>query len=90
MLMAASEDGPVGAWVGSIDLLYRCRSSGEVVIADHKTDRVGDRDPNDVARHHASQGRVYVEAVQKAMGLESPPRFEIWLIETDQRITVAL
>jgi ATP-dependent helicase/nuclease subunit A len=82
-------ESPAGAWVGSIDLLYRDPVSGEVVVADFKTDQVGDRLPQDVANRHRDQGRVYVDAVQRAMGLAAPPRFEIWLVENDQCVPVS-
>ena len=79
----------MGAWVGSIDLLYRCPDTNEVVVADYKTDQVGDQDAEVVAERHRAQGAVYSEAVQSALGLEQPPRFEVWLIETDQRVGLA-
>lgn len=88
LLMSPSEGGPVAAWTGSIDLLYRCPETGSVVVADHKTDRIGDRPLADVAEHHAPQGRLYVEAVQRALGLPQRPRFEVWLIEADARVVV--
>jgi len=88
ILMDAGSDGPVGAWSGSIDLLYRCPKTGEVVVVDHKTDRVGERDLQEIADHHAQQGRVYVDAVRRALSLEKPPRFEVWLIEADSRVVV--
>jgi hypothetical protein len=50
---------------------------------------VGDRLPQDVANRHRDQGRVYVDAVQRAMGLAAPPRFEIWLVENDQCVPVS-
>jgi ATP-dependent exoDNAse (exonuclease V) beta subunit len=84
--MASNAEGPVGAWVGSIDLLYRCQDTNEVVVADYKTDRVGNQDPKAVAEHHRAQGAVYADAVQAALGLEHAPRFEVWLIEKDARV----
>lgn len=86
LLMASNAEGPVGAWVGSIDLLYRCQDTNEVVVADYKTDRVGNQDPKAVAEHHRAQGAVYADAVQAALGLEHAPRFEVWLIEKDARV----
>ena len=85
-----SRDGvPVAAWSGSIDLLYRCPETGSIVVADHKTDRIGGRSLEEVAEHHAPQGRLYVEAVQRALGLSEPPRFEVWLLEADARVVVS-
>jgi ATP-dependent exoDNAse (exonuclease V) beta subunit len=88
LLMASGTAGPVGAWVGSIDLLYRCPETNDVVVADYKTDRVGNQDPKVVAEHHRAQGAVYTQAVQAALGLDHPPKFEVWLIEKDARITL--
>jgi len=88
LLMSPSDGGPVAAWTGSIDLLYRCPETGAVVVADHKTDRIGDRKLEEVARHHAPQGLLYAEAVQRALGLPDRPRFEVWLIEADARVVV--
>jgi ATP-dependent exoDNAse (exonuclease V) beta subunit len=89
MLMSASEEGPVGAWTGSIDLIYRCPQTQKVVVADYKTDQVGSRSHSDVAAHHAPQGAIYTEAVQRALGLQERPVFEVWLIEVDQRVVVS-
>jgi ATP-dependent exoDNAse (exonuclease V) beta subunit len=87
-IMQETGQGPVGAWVGSIDLMYRCPDTGDIVIVDHKTDRVGDRSIDDVAAHHAGQGSLYAQAVMQALGLSTPPRFEVWLIEADARVEV--
>jgi len=89
LLMASGTEGPVGAWVGSIDLLYRCPETNDIVVADYKTDRVGKQDPKAVAEHHRAQGAVYAQAVQAALGLEHPPKFEVWLIEKDARVTIS-
>jgi len=88
ILLDGDAGGPVGAWSGSIDLLYRCPKTSEIVVVDHKTDRVGKRDLQEIADQHAPQGRLYVEAVQKALDLKHPPRFEVWLIEADSRVVV--
>ena len=87
--MSPSGGGPIAAWTGSIDLLYRCPDTGEIVVADHKTDRIGDRSLEEVAEHHAPQGRLYCEAVQRALGLAELPKFEVWLIEADARVVVS-
>jgi ATP-dependent helicase/nuclease subunit A len=89
MMLASSAEGPVGAWVGSIDMLYRDPATGLPVIVDYKTDFVGRRDVEAVAAHHAEQGRLYTQAVQTALGLSEPPRFEIWMLEEDERVTVS-
>jgi len=90
MLLEPGVEGPVAAWVGSIDLLYRCPDSGLVVVADYKTDQVGERSNAEAAHHHADQGRIYVSAVQRALNLKQAPLFEVWLIERDVRVAVDL
>ena len=76
---AGSED-PVGFWSGAIDLLYFDARSQEYVVADYKTDRVEAGKAREAAGRHRAQGAVYVRAVQRALGLESPPRFELWFL----------
>ncbi len=90
MILRADDEGegPVGAWAGSIDLLYRCPSTGKVVVADYKTDRLAGRSAEDVAAHHAPQGRIYATAVKNGLGLDEFPVFEVWLVESDQRVVV--
>jgi ATP-dependent exoDNAse (exonuclease V) beta subunit len=87
MLLAGGEDGPVGAWSGAIDMLYRCPDDGEIVVVDHKTD-TGLSDVEQGARAYAAQGAVYVTAVQQALDLPRPPRFEVWMLAEDQRVVV--
>jgi ATP-dependent exoDNAse (exonuclease V) beta subunit len=74
------ENGPVGVYTGSIDLLYR-DASGEVVVVDYKTDAV--REPKQVQERAAAyleQGRLYQRAVREALRLEKDPRFELWFL----------
>ena len=33
------------------------------------------------AEHYAAQGAGYVRAVQGALGLPEPPRFELWFLD---------
>ena len=76
-------DGPTV--VGAIDLLYRDPGSGEYVIADYKTDRVPDDEGlQSRARTYRAQGEAYIRAVQDALGLENPPRFELWFLHHDE------
>ena len=49
------EDEPLGAWVGTIDLLYRA-ADGALVVADYKTDALPDDDAADF-RRRARRGR---------------------------------
>ena len=75
---------PVGVVTGAIDLLYRDPATGEIVIADYKTDDVAN--PADLERRaaaYAPQGAAYVRAVQEALDLKRPPRFELWFLRAD-------
>jgi ATP-dependent exoDNAse (exonuclease V) beta subunit len=72
---------PVGFWSGSIDLLVADPETGEIVVVDYKTDAVeGGAAVEERARSYAPQGRVYVRAVQDALALREPPRFELWFL----------
>ena len=89
LLMPPSENlGPIGAWVGSIDLLYRHPDTGELVVADFKASRIGQGSLQDAAEKYSAQGRHYVNAVWQSLSLPSPPVFEVWLIEADRRVVV--
>jgi ATP-dependent helicase/nuclease subunit A len=77
---AAAPSGPVGFWSGAIDLLYWDASAAEYVVADYKTDRVSRAEAKVRAETYAGQGRVYTAAVQGALGLAKPPRFELWFL----------
>ena len=86
---AAGEAGPVGCMAGVIDLLYRDPDDGGWVVADYKTDRA--RDENEIAgllERYAPQGAVYARAVQDALGLPDPPRFELWLVDAGRVVPV--
>lgn len=77
-------DGPVGFVSGSIDLVYRDPDTGEVVVADYKTDEVVD--PVDIAERshaYALQGTAYVRAIRESLGLEQEPRFELWFLHAN-------
>jgi len=76
---------PVGVVTGAIDLLYRDPATGEIVIADYKTDDVaGPADLERRAAAYAPQGAAYVRAVQEALDLKRPPRFELWFLRADE------
>jgi ATP-dependent exoDNAse (exonuclease V) beta subunit len=67
---------------GAIDLVYRDEDGGWVVV-DYKSDRVGSpRDLEDHAARYAPQGEQYVRALRDGLGLETPPRFELWFLRT--------
>ena len=55
------------------------------MIADYKTDEV--EDPEEIARRaavYAPQGATYVRALQEALDLPQPPRFELWFLRADR------
>ncbi len=69
------------AWSGTIDLLYEDPETGDVVVADHKTDRAATpADRARLARHYAPQLAVYARAVARALGLPRSPRRELWFL----------
>jgi len=80
-----SETGPVDGWAGALDLLYRDAGSGEIVVADFKSDAVsGDPAAAEKVARYAPQLRLYGEAVRSALGLARPPRLELWLLALDR------
>ncbi|HEX4960109.1 MAG TPA: UvrD-helicase domain-containing protein [Thermoanaerobaculia bacterium] len=75
------ETSPVGAVSGAIDLLYRDPRDGTIVVADYKTDEVGTKKEVEArAAVYAPQGTLYTRAVQEALALAEPPRFELWFL----------
>ncbi len=90
LLPPSEEPGtPVGFVSGAIDLLYRDPASGELVVADFKTDRVADeRELEERARAHRPQGRLYTRAILEALGLEREPRFELWFLHAGRIVAV--
>jgi ATP-dependent helicase/nuclease subunit A len=75
------EGGPVGFISGAVDLLYKDPETGRLVIADYKTDEVEtDEEIESRAAAYTPQGAVYVRALQEALGLPEPPRFELWFL----------
>ncbi len=83
-----SGDGPVGAGVGAIDLVYR-EPTGEFVIVDFKTDVV--RDAAELAgkrERYRGQARAYRRAVQQSLGLPALPRFELWFVTADATVAI--
>jgi ATP-dependent helicase/nuclease subunit A len=81
--------GPVAFVSGAIDLLYRDPGSGALVIADYKTDEVAGADLARRTAIYASQGAAYVRAVQAALELAAPPRFELWFVHAGQIVAPA-
>jgi ATP-dependent helicase/nuclease subunit A len=75
------DGGPTGFVSGVVDLLYRDPDSGELVIADYKTDRISpDADLGEHGRAYAHQGRAYQRGVREAFALSYTPRFELWYL----------
>lgn len=80
--------GPIDGVVGTLDLLYRDPATGEVAVADFKTDEIpADRAAiaiaDKVARYRP-QLELYGRAVQSAMALARPPRLELWMLAVDR------
>jgi ATP-dependent helicase/nuclease subunit A len=73
-------DAAVGFVAGAVDLLYRDPTTGELVVADYKTDAVEGVDLDEYAGRYAAQGEHYTRAVQQALGLAARPRFELWFL----------
>jgi ATP-dependent helicase/nuclease subunit A len=82
--------GPVAFVSGSVDLLFREAGTGELVIADYKTDEVEGDELARRAAAYASQGAAYVRAVEQALALAAPPRFELWFVHAGEVVPVAL
>ena len=80
--------GPVAFVSGAIDLLYRDPGSGALVIADYKTDEVAGADLARRTAIYASQGAAYVRAIQAALELAAPPRFELWFVHAGQVVRI--
>jgi ATP-dependent exoDNAse (exonuclease V) beta subunit len=75
--------------VGAIDLLYRDPEDGAWVVADYKSDRVAsEAEMQERAARYADQGGAYLRAVREALGLEAPPRFELWFLDRGERLEV--
>jgi ATP-dependent exoDNAse (exonuclease V) beta subunit len=73
-------EGPVGAGVGAIDLVYR-DASGSFVVVDFKTDAVANAGTLDAKlERYREQGRAYQRAVQQSLELAAVPRFEFWFL----------
>ncbi len=79
---SAAPGEPVGAWVGTIDLLYRA-ADGAIVVADYKTDELhGDEAIEARARSYAPQLLAYLETVRATIAEPGrpAPRAEIWFL----------
>ncbi len=83
------DGGPVGYVAGTIDLLYQA-TDGSLVVADYKTDQVEGTDLAARAAVYAPQGAAYTRAVQEALGLTHPPRFELWFLAAGEVVQSAV
>jgi ATP-dependent exoDNAse (exonuclease V) beta subunit len=78
--------GPVGYVSGVVDLVYRDPASGELVIADYKTDRIDEAGHEERSAAYREQGAVYQKALRDGLGLAYTPRFELWYLRADECI----
>ncbi len=84
----AREEGPLDGATGAIDLVYRDPETGAPVVADFKSDGVDEEGAAALVEHYAPQLTLYGEAVQGALGLDAPPRRELWLLELDRIVPI--
>jgi ATP-dependent helicase/nuclease subunit A len=83
---AGDDAGPIDGYLGTLDLLYRDPSTGETVVADFKSDPLGD-DVGAIAvrvERYRPQLTLYGRAVQCALALPAPPRLELWFLAADR------
>jgi len=79
------DEGPVGYFVGQIDLVYRDPDNDEMVIVDYKTGALGDRDGlRNPEASYAEQGDAYRRSLESAFDLSYTPRFELWFLQDDE------
>jgi len=72
---------PLGYVSGAIDLVYRDPADGAFVVVDYKTDALSaDEDLQHHSERYLAQGAVYTRALQQALGMARPPRFELWYL----------
>ena len=91
LAVPGADDPALGFVAGTIDLVHRDPASGELVVVDYKTDRIGAGGLSPERRAaYARQGAVYASALREALGLSAPPRFELWLLEADRREVVPI
>jgi ATP-dependent helicase/nuclease subunit A len=87
-VLASPGDDEMGVTVGTLDLVYRDPSDDSLVVADYKTDRIERDEAHDEhARRYLGQGAVYQRSLQEALGLPTPPRFELWFLRTGRIVT---
>lgn len=83
VLLPDHESG--GAIVGTLDLLYRDPNTGQLVVADFKTDALQSQEEFEQRReHYLAQGRVYQDAVALMFPEEEAPAFELWFLSANR------
>jgi len=85
--------GPIGFLSGKIDLLFRDLETGDLVVADYKTNRPVASQPLDAwltqaAIHYTPQLHTYARALQEALDLPEPPRAELWFLWPDRIVAI--
>ena len=80
---ATAGEGPIAVLTGSIDLVYQDPATGQLVVADFKTDQVEDRAAREAKlATYSGQLLAYSMAVGRAFNLEYLPRAELWFLRT--------
>ena len=75
------EDAPGTVVSGIVDLVYRDLDDGRLVVADYKTDALdGEAAVEERTRVYESQVVTYARILRDALGLELPPRTELWFL----------
>lgn len=83
VLLPDEESG--GAIVGTLDLLYRDPNTGQLVVADFKTDVLQSQEQFEQRReHYLAQGQVYQDAVALMFPDEESPAFELWFLSANR------
>lgn len=82
-------DGPLGFLAGRVDLVFADPATGELVVADYKTDAITDEaDLGARVEVYAPQVELYARGVQEALGLDRRPRAELWFLVGDRVVEV--
>lgn len=90
VLLPPAETGPVGVVAGTVDLVYRDPDTGELVVADFKTDRVtGEEGLQERAMRYQPQLTAYGSALAAALALPAAPRLELWFLSADRVVEVS-
>ncbi len=87
-LLPAPGLGPVGAVVGSIDLVLWDPAAASWVVVDFKTDEVDEANIAARAEHHAAQLGAYQRALAEAWKLPLLPRAEVWFLRPDRAVAL--